>query len=154
MLSNLKNAAVTAGAGIPIALLNEFIMKESDYALPVANGGGIGPSIGGFFSAGGISYTSEKYGGFWNHVLEVTLVIGNGKIIHVKPDNEIFPWIFGSMGQLGIITEAKLALVPVKNMHDPAYPLNKQDHITYQHEDYFRENKNTTGLICQQRSAG
>lgn len=130
-----KPGQITAGAGIPIALLNEYIIKSSDYTLPVLNGGGIGPTVGGFFSAGGISHTSEKYGGFWNHVREVTIVTGNGKVHSIKQDDPLFPWLFGSMGQLGVITETKLDLIPTRE--NPAWPENKRDHITYKHENYF-----------------
>lgn len=131
-----KAGEVTAGAGIPMVLLNEYIKQKSGFALPVLNGGGSGPSLGGFISAGGISYDSSKYGGFWNHVQEITLVVAHGKILHVSKNNVLFPWIFGSMGQLGVITEAKLNLIPQINSSSLYYPLHKQDHLPPQHQDF------------------
>lgn len=132
-----KQGEVTAGAGIPVDSLNNYIRKNSDFALPVFNANGIGPTLGGYISAGGISYTSIKHGGFWNHVSEITIVIANGDIKHIKSDDSLFPWMFGSMGQLGVITEAKLRLIPATGSPHSKYPLNKNDKITYQHENYL-----------------
>lgn len=108
---------ITTGTGIPIAFLKLFIKNETNYILPVANGGGIGPTVGGFISASGMNESSEYYGGFWENVNSITLVTGNGKILVLKKDNPIFKYLFGSMGQLGVITEAELHLLP--NIHKP-----------------------------------
>lgn len=132
-----KQGEVTAGAGIPMDSINKYVQANSDFELPVLNAAGIGPTLGGYISAGGISYTSVKRGGFWNHVREITIVVSNGDIKHINSDDPIFPWMFGSMGQFGVITEAKLILIPKTDAANPHYPLNKQEKITYQHRNYF-----------------
>src|SRR3546814_14173787 len=54
---------------------------------------------------------SELHGGFWEHVLSVTLIDGNGRIREIVETDENFPWLFGSFGQLGVLFEAKLRLL-------------------------------------------
>lgn len=130
-----KAGEVTVGAGIPMFLADYYINNHSDYSLPVINGGGIGPTLGGYISAGGLS--SSNRSGFWNFVEEVTLVTGNGKILHLKRGDTLFPWLFGSMGQLGVITEARLSLIKSTKKQNPVYPVGLIDHISYQHENYF-----------------
>ncbi|SRR5579885_595631 len=104
--------SLTAGAGIPIAYLKLYVSDQTSYFIPVANGGGIGPTVGGFISAGGMNESSEYYGGFWENVDSVTLVTGEGKVQTINRDNPIFRYLFGSMGQLGVITQAELRLLP------------------------------------------
>tara|TARA_R110000868_G_scaffold27147_10_gene103616 strand:+ start:2366 stop:3640 length:1275 start_codon:yes stop_codon:yes gene_type:complete len=135
---------ITVGTGIPIATIKDYVEDTSDYTLPVINGGGAAPTLGGFISAGGISFSlnseaSKIYGGLWNHITQMTIVIGDGKVMTLKQDNELFPWVFGAMGQLGIITQAKLTLIP-KNPANTALPIIHQANITYEHQDFLDEN--------------
>lgn len=126
-----RDTVVNAGAGIPVVLLQRVLREHTSYFLAVGNGdGGIGPTIGGFISAGGISNTSITYGGFWEHVYAVTLVIANGDVITVKRHDFLFPYLFGSMGQLGIITEATLELLPAEGKSH-VYPQGKTLRLPY-----------------------
>lgn len=134
-----KEGEVVVGAGIPIFLAQKYIEQVSDYSLPVSNVGGLAATVGGFISSGGISDTSDQYGGFWNHVLEITLVTAEGKIVTIKPGDQLFPWMFGSMGQFGVIVEAKLQLIAKSGKEKQRYPLNLQHDITYEHEDFFSQ---------------
>lgn len=115
---------VVAGSGIAIETLNQYLIEKTSFILPVVNGGGAGPTIGGFISAGGLSFSSRKNGGFWDNVRAITLVTGNGRVLHLQKDNPQFIWLFGAFGQLGIITEAELDLFPAENIRMNAAPLS------------------------------
>src|SRR3546814_8468035 len=67
---------------------------------------------------------SELHGGFWEHVLSVTLIDGNGRIREIVETDENFPWLFGSFGQLGVLFEAKLRLLVDADAPD-AYPIGR-----------------------------
>jgi FAD/FMN-containing dehydrogenase len=125
---------ITVDAGLPIALVNQILEEHSSFFLPVTNGGGIGPTVGGYIAAGGISAQSSIYGGFWEQVQAVTLVTGFGNIVHLKKSDPAFIWLFGSMGQLGIITQAELAIMP--SLTQPfQYPFNQTLSIPYPSTD-------------------
>ncbi|RLA62137.1 MAG: hypothetical protein DRQ88_00940 [Epsilonproteobacteria bacterium] len=115
-LSFINEKKIRVGAGINLWYLNEFL-RPYNLKLPLINGGGAAPGLGGFISAGGISPNSQIYGGFWENVEEITLIVKNGELLKLKRNDFIFPWIFGSMGQLGLIVNATLRIVPInKNM--------------------------------------
>ena len=40
----------------------------------------------------------------------------------VAADDPRFPWLFGAMGQLGIVLDATLAIVPMRPEASPPYP--------------------------------
>jgi len=113
---------VTADAGISIHGLYLFL-HEKGYLVPVFNGGGFGPSVGGYLLAGGFGPTSAQYGGFWENVESVEMVDGRGRELVIGRDDPDFPWLFGSMGQLGVIVSVKLRVVPLSD--DQAYPLGQ-----------------------------
>src|SRR2546427_179189 len=52
-------------------------------------------------------------GGVWDNVLSITLIDGRGDLRELSASHPQFPWLFGSMGQLGIFVEATLAIVPL-----------------------------------------
>lgn len=98
---------IRAGAGVCPWDLHIMLHRYSR-ALIVGNDGWAGPTIGGFISAGGIGFNAEFFGGFWETVLEVTLITPCGEILQIKRHDPLFPWLFGSMGQFGLIVEALL----------------------------------------------
>ena len=101
--------SVTAGAGVVLWILQHFLRRRG-FDLPVVNDGYPGPSVGGYIAAGGFGPRSAEHGGFWDNVLEVRLVDGRGELLCIDSDHEMFPWLFGSMGQLGVVVEARLAI--------------------------------------------
>lgn len=112
---------VTAGAGVVLWILQHFLRRRG-FDLPVLNDGYPGPSVGGYLAAGGFGPRSARYGGFWDNVREVRLLDGRGEARVSKPDDPLFPWLFGSMGQLGIVVDAKLAIVAADAAGAPPYP--------------------------------
>lgn len=71
----------------------------------------MGPTVGGFISAGGIGAGATEQGAFWENVQEVSVVDGRGDLVVVNQKDPNFAWLFGSMGQLGIIVNAKLTML-------------------------------------------
>jgi FAD/FMN-containing dehydrogenase len=78
--------------------------------------GFIGLSIGGTLSMGGISGMAYDKGVQVQHVLELTVVTGKGKIeVCSETDNrELFDHVLSGLGQCGIIVCAKVKLIPAK----------------------------------------
>jgi FAD/FMN-containing dehydrogenase len=112
---------VTAGAGIVLWSLQR-LLQTYNYALPVINDGYSGPSLGGYIAAGGFGLGSASYGGFWDNVAEITLVTGAGDVRRVPRDHELFPHLFGSMGQHGLIVRATLDLAVHETRRPTSYP--------------------------------
>jgi FAD/FMN-containing dehydrogenase len=101
------DGTISVGAGAVLWNLDAELRKNG-CSLPVLNAGYAGPSVGGFVAAGGFGPGSRFAGGFWNNVAEITIVNGHGVIQRIARADPLFPWLFGSMGQLGITVEARL----------------------------------------------
>ncbi len=116
-----EEGSVTVGAGVLVWDLHTMLSQHG-YQLLVANDGAApAPTVGGFISAGGIGENTGLFGGFWETVREITFVTGMGEVITCHPSDELFQWMFGSMGQLGFIVEAKLAIYAPNEAAHP-YP--------------------------------
>lgn len=113
---------VTAGAGVVLWVL-QYLLRRQGFELPVVNDGYPGPSVGGFLAAGGFGPRSSAHGGYWDNVAEVRLLDGDGQLRRVTADDPHFPWLFGSMGQLGVFVEVKLDILPVDPAAPQPYPL-------------------------------
>lgn len=119
---------VTVGGG---ALMWDVhtMLAHHGYQLLVANDGAApAPSVGGFVSAGGIGENTGAFGGFWETVTELTVVSGKGEILTLRPEDDLFQWMFGSMGQLAFVVEAKLRIY-TKDETAHRYPLGQQGTI-------------------------
>jgi FAD/FMN-containing dehydrogenase len=115
-----EEGTVTAGGGIGLWPLRDLV-RGAHFTLPVINDGYAGPSVGGFVAAGGFGPGSAEFGGFWENVAEISLATASG-LKRIKRQDELFPWLFGSMGQLGIVVEARLDLIVHHTDESPAYP--------------------------------
>ncbi|MBX2870388.1 MAG: FAD-binding oxidoreductase [Acidiferrobacterales bacterium] len=116
---------VCVGSGVVLWTLQD-ILKRVGFALPMYNDGYPGPTVGGYIGAGGIGPGSIEYGGFWNNVASVKIVDGLGELHEIHRGDEIFNWLFGSMGQLGYIVEATLKIIPSAHSHQPRYATGYQ----------------------------
>ncbi|MDF3064589.1 MAG: putative oxidoreductase [Polyangiaceae bacterium] len=78
--------------------------------------GFIALSIGGTLSMGGISGMAYDKGVQIQHVLELTVVTGKGKIkvCSESKNPDLFDHVLAGQGQCGIIVRAKVKLVPAK----------------------------------------
>jgi hypothetical protein len=120
---------ITLGSGILLTDLKRFLDGQG-FEMPIHPSGvdmldRTSPTVGGFVCAGGISPNSKIFGGLWDNVLEITLVDGYGKKNVYNPNNEIFPWLFGNYGQLGVIVLVKLKIMHIEKNKD-FYPLGKK----------------------------
>lgn len=115
---------VTAGCGVVLWVL-QYILRRHGFDLPVLNDGYPGPSVGGYLAAGGFGPRSGLYGGFWDNVREVTMVDGSGRPRRIGAGDALFPWLFGSMGQLGVFVGAKVAIIPRPDVAAAPYPADR-----------------------------
>ena len=115
---------VTAGSGIVLWLL-QAVLRSQGFDLPVLNDGYPGPSVGGYVCAGGFGPESAIHGGIWDNVTAITLVDGRGEVRRLDARDDVFPWLFGSMGQLGVIVDVTLSIIPLQGADPRPYPLGK-----------------------------
>ena len=74
----------------------------------------IGQTVGGTLSVGGIGAMSFRDGAQIDHVRQLTAVTGNGDIVDCSAyaTPELFEMLLAGQGQVGVIVEAVLELVP------------------------------------------
>jgi FAD/FMN-containing dehydrogenase len=132
---------LTVGAGALVWDVRDLV-RDHGFDLPVYNGGWAGPSLGGYINAGGFgkSGLSEVAGGLWENVEEIRLVDGEGKLRTLTCDDEAFRWIFGCYGQLGLVVEAKLNLIPLERGLRPDYPLGRSGAVPRRQEHDPKDN--------------
>ncbi len=144
---------ITVDAGVSVFLLNKRLKEIFGYFIPVVNGGGAGPTIGGFVSAGGIGEQSKTFGGLWENVNSITLVTSNGKINKITKHNPMFLFLFGSMGQLGIVAQVELSILPIINQSDRDNQPDNQT-IEYPHGHHIvMEYSGTNGKYWKESGA-
>lgn len=136
-----KEGTVDVGAGAMVWDVRDLIQSYG-YEMPVYNGGWAGPSVGGYISAGGIGkgQLSSEHGGFWEHVESVKLVDMSGNVVTITSDDDDFRWIFGSCGQLGVVVEARLKILPSNRLAAHLYPMDAEGSIERQQEEDPFEN--------------
>lgn len=105
---------VTVDAGVAVWDVN-LMLKQYGYELLVYNdGNAAASSLGGYVSAGGIGYTSNLHGGFWNSVEAITFVTAAGEVKNISRREPVFKWFFGSMGQFGVIAKVRLKIKAIQ----------------------------------------
>lgn len=104
---------VTFGTGVSMWEARDFV-QALGYQLPVFPDDQ-GPTVGGYIAVGGIGVGAAEFGGFWENVKSLTLITGTGELKTIESNDEIFPWIFGANGQLGLVVEAKLKVLGADN---------------------------------------
>lgn len=119
----LAPGVVRVGAGVTVFGIRSWL-GGFGYTLPVFNTGTVGPSLGGYISAGGIGLGSAHHGGLWENVRWIGLIDGQGTYRRIDRGDPLFRWLFGSMGQLGLIVEAAIDIVPLPDTRPRALPPN------------------------------
>ncbi|HMJ13250.1 MAG TPA: FAD-binding protein [Polyangiaceae bacterium] len=78
----------------------------------------LGLTVGGTLSIGGIGVTSFRHGAQIDHVLELQVVTGDGRVLSCseRKHPDLFEAALAGQGQCGIITRAVLRLVPAQPM--------------------------------------
>ena len=71
-------------------------------------------SVGGILNVGGYSNSSHLHGGIVDQVLELEVVTGDGRLIECSPrrNGELFDMTLGGMGNIAMMTRAKVRLMP------------------------------------------
>jgi FAD/FMN-containing dehydrogenase len=113
-------AQVTVGAGVPLSLLQrEVAASGTGLAFPVDLAARDTATIGGMIAtnAGGVHVV--RYGGMRSQVVGVEAVLADGSVISrldgLVKDNtgyDLSQLLIGSEGTLGVVTRARLRLVP------------------------------------------
>ena len=108
-------------------------IKFPKYSIPVfPNNPGQKIQIGGTASVGGIGPYSFKYGGLWNYIKKIKLILPNGEELECSrnKNEEYFKYAVGGFGKIGIIAELtfeviksnkKIAILEVLNFSDKKY---------------------------------
>ncbi|MQA96994.1 MAG: FAD-binding protein [Streptosporangiales bacterium] len=84
-------------------------------------------TVGGTLSAGGFGGQTSRYGTQADNVDELEVVIGDGRIVRcsARQEPELFHAVRAGLGRFGVITEARLRLVPAPGLvreHTLGYP--------------------------------
>lgn len=89
-------------------------------------------SVGGLLSVGGIGDRVQKYGMVIDNVQWIEVVTGTGQLLTASPSThpELFAAVLGGAGQYGIITRAKLSLMPAPK-RAVTFALMYEDLATY-----------------------
>lgn len=128
---------VTVGAGASIWDLNQLLQEHGYQLLVVNDCAGPAATVGGFVAAGGFGSMSAKNGGFWETVLEISMVTGGGELRKISYTDGLFPWLFGSMGQFGVFFELTLRIQPIAG-ENPKYPKNVKKRVMASNTDWPR----------------
>ncbi len=83
----------------------------------------LGVTIGGTLSIAGIGVASFRHGTQGDNVEELEVVTGAGEVVTCRPDDDLFWSVISGLGQVGIITRARLKLRRTKAMTRTYYLL-------------------------------
>lgn len=116
---------IRVGAGVSISTLERVVKLNTGYILPISTLINSNITIANLIATGEFGEYAHLYGGPWEHIAKMTLVTANGDIKQITKTDTLFDWMFGSMNQLGIITEVDVNLLRSKKAIFK-YPLNKK----------------------------
>jgi len=131
------NYCVTVGAGTTWKKVYDYCLDRG-FLLGAYPSSALGSTVGGWINTGGIGIGSYKYGGAYQQVRNLEVVLPNGKVIETGSNNTIsnqggynLNGLFvGSEGTLGIVTRATLKLHPGPEEFRPlSYSLDDMDNL-------------------------
>lgn len=131
---------IAVGAGITSVSVDLWL-RSHGYAFEGVNAGGPASTLGGYIAAGGLPNAATR--GLWNYVDELVLVDGTGEVHTLSQRDALFPWVFGSQGELGCVLEATLRIRPLDHAGGalPALPAIDEfylsDYAPQQRDDHF-----------------
>jgi cytokinin dehydrogenase len=121
----IADGCITVGAGCRWnAVLTHTLAHD---LMPPVLPDYIGQTVGGTLSVGGIGAMSFRAGAQIDHVVALRAVTGNGEIVRCSPrrHRDLFEMLLAGQGQVGVIVEATLRLVPAPSrvrLYDLIYP--------------------------------
>jgi len=109
-----KALTATCGSGVKWRTLVERVMEQG--LIPPVLTNNLGVTIGGTLSMAGLGIASFREGAQVDNVIEIQAVTGDGEILDCSAtqNSELFDSIRSTLGQLAVITRAKVKLRPVK----------------------------------------
>lgn len=118
----LRPGTIKVGAGAAIWDVQRLLAPLGCSLLVYNDGHAAASTVGGFVSAGGFGAESWRHGGFWESVESIDLVTVDGTAMTVGRSDPLFPWLFGSMGQLAIIVAVTLVVRRLEGTEGPFPP--------------------------------
>ena len=120
---DVKRGTVDVESGVVWRDLVQHVKRHDLVPRVLTNN--LGVTIGGTLSIAGIGVASFKYGSQGDNVLELDVVTGEGELVTCSPETEsdLFWSVIAGLGQVGIITRARLALRRMKAMTRTYYLL-------------------------------
>ena len=113
-VNEVKRDAITVDAG---ARFFDVILPAlpAGVTLPVLPDS-LDHTVGGVLAVGGLGASAHRFGLVADNVLEIEVVTGTAERVRCSPTRraDLFDAALGGLGQFAIITQATLALVPVK----------------------------------------
>jgi len=146
---DLSKGILRAEAGVTLAEILQVILPQG-WFLPVTPGTKF-VSLGGCIAADVHGKNHHHEGAFSHHVLGIELILADGKHVACSPseNSELFWATMGGMGLTGIVGEATIQLIPIKNgsmivRHSPADNLEQ---LFQQLEDPTMDDRYTVAWI-------
>ncbi|MGI5243641.1 FAD-binding protein [Dactylosporangium sp. CA-139066] len=113
-IHRIDTGSAVVDAGVTWAQLADAALATGQ--TPAALTDYLNLSIGGVISVGGAGGTVQRYGLLCDTVLEVDVILGTGELVTASATSrsDVFNAVLAGGGQYGIITRAKIKLVPAK----------------------------------------
>lgn len=99
---------VTVEAGVTWFELFEYLAR--DRRRPVVLPDALRATVGATLATGGAGDTSHRFGLAIDHVRELVVIAADGSHHRTHPSDDLFQYMLGGRGQLGVIAEATLAV--------------------------------------------
>jgi glutamate synthase domain-containing protein 2/FAD/FMN-containing dehydrogenase/ferredoxin len=109
---------LTVGPGVIFADIREYLRNNSFALLQDITNPNSG-TICGWIVTGGLGIGAYKYGHVSNSVAAIYLLLPDGELQIINPENELFEKIFGSEGQIGIVTGIVLKIRSLSYISKP-----------------------------------
>jgi len=118
-----KPGLVSVQAGVQIGVLQAFLQRYGWFLPVFPEAIQTGPTVAGYFLAGGFGSHSPQYGGFWDNVESITCIYpGNFESSEIHKSHDLFWDLSGSGGHSNcIITELKINIKKFDN--NSKYPM-------------------------------
>lgn len=111
-----RERTATVGAGVK---WKAVIEASAAHGLAPLNGSSSDVGVVGYVVGGGLPLMGRTYGFAADHVQRMTVVTADGEVREVSPtsETELFWGLRGGKGNLGIVTEMTVDLVPVSRLY-------------------------------------
>lgn len=111
---NKKSSTIVVQTGISLLNLTKILKSKGYFIYNIPGGPGV--SLGGAI-AGNVHgrFSNEKFCSFGDNIISLKLIDKNLKIKNINKNNFLFNSLIGSLGNYGVLIEAKLKIHKIKN---------------------------------------